>query len=177
MRMLPILLLCAVPLAAQAPADNAMDPAQCPMHAQHMAESHRADGGSAGDLDRRGDTTMGFSHDRTAHHFLLTAEGGVIQVEATDPADTASRDQIRGHLAGIATQFAAGDFSAPGKIHDRVLPGVPEMIQHKAAISWRYEETERGGRVVISTADPVAKAAVQDFLKAQIADHRTGDPS
>lgn len=173
MRTFPILLLCTLPLAAQTPADTAMDPATCPMHAQHMAEAHA---GSA-DLDRRGDATMGFSHDRTAHHFLLTAEGGVIQVEATDPADTASRDQIRGHLAGIAKQFAAGDFSAPRDIHDRVLPGVPEMIQRKAVISWRYEETERGGRVVISTADPVAKTAIQDFLKAQIADHRTGDPS
>jgi hypothetical protein len=121
-------------------------------------------------------SSLGFAHERTTHHFLLTDDGGVIQVEANDPADTASRDQIRGHLAGIAKQFAAGDFTAPRQIHDRILPGVPELIQREDAISWRYEETERGGRVVIRTADPIAKAAVQDFLKAQIADHRTGDP-
>ena len=48
---------------------------------------------------------------------------------------------------------------------------------YKDAITWRYEEIERGGRVVITTADPAAKAAVQDFLRAQIAEHRTGDPS
>jgi hypothetical protein len=167
MKTLPILLLCALPLAAQ---ETAMDPAKCPMHAQHMAQA-------SADLDRRGDAAMGFPHDRTTHHFLLTADGGVIQVEANDPADTASRDQIRGHLSGIAARFAAGDFSAPREIHDRVLPGVPEMIRRKDAISWRYEETERGGKVVITTADPAAKSAVQDFLKAQIADHRTGDPS
>jgi hypothetical protein len=173
MRTLPILLLCAVPLAAVplAAQETAMDPSTCPMHAQHMAQ------GKSAELDQRGDAAMGFAHDRTSHHFLLTADGGVIQVEANDPADTASRDQIRGHLAGIATQFAAGDFSAPRDIHDRVLPGVPEMIRRKDAIAWRYEETERGGRVVITTADPTAKPAVQDFLKAQIADHRTGDPS
>jgi hypothetical protein len=171
MKTFPILLLCALPLAAPLFAqDSAMDPAKCPLHAQHMSQAST-------DVDRRGDATMGFAHDRTTHHFLLTAAGGVIQVEANDPADTASRDQIRGHLSGIAAQFAAGDFSAPRDIHDRVLPGIPEMIRRKDAIACRYEETERGGKVVMTTADPAAKAAVQEFLKAQIADHRTGDPS
>jgi hypothetical protein len=174
--LLPILLLWTVPLAAgqtAAPDHPAMDPATCPMHAQHMAQ-HTAHGTA---VDQRGDATMGFSHERTTHHFLITEEGGVIQVEANDPADTASRDQIRQHLTAIARQFAAGDFSAPRSIHDRVLPGVPEMIQHKDAISWRYEELEHGGRVVITTSDPAARSAIHDFLKAQIADHRTGDPA
>jgi hypothetical protein len=163
---LPILFLCALPLtAAPAIAQEAEhDPATCPMHAQHMK-----------DLDERGDATMGFDHERTTHHFLITDQGGVIQVEANDPKDTESRDQIRHHLAGIAGKFAAGDFSDPAKIHDRVLPGVPEMIRLKGAITWRYEEKERGGQVVITTADPAARSAVHDFLRAQIADHRTGD--
>ena len=167
LRHLPILLLCAVPLAA-APAiaqEAGHDPANCPMHAQHMK-----------DLDQRGDATMGFDHERTTHHFLITDQGGVIQVEANDPEDAESRDQIRHHLADIAARFAAGDFSAPAKIHDRVLPGVPEMIRLKNAIRWRYEEKERGGQVVITTADPDARSAVHEFLRAQIADHRTGDP-
>jgi hypothetical protein len=163
----PILFLCALPLTtAPAIAQEAEhDHANCPMHAQHMK-----------DLDQRGDATMGFDHERTTHHFLITDQGGVIQVEANDPKDTESRDQIRHHLADIAGKFAAGDFSDPAKIHDRVLPGVPEMIRLKDAITWRYEEKERGGQVVITTADPAARSAVHDFLRAQIADHRTGDP-
>jgi hypothetical protein len=171
LRHLPILLLCAVPLAA-APAtaqEAEHDHANCPMHAQHMKDSMK-------DMDQRGDATMGFDHERTTHHFLITDQGGVIQVEANDSKDTESRDQIRHHLADIAGKFASGDFSDPAKIHDRVLPGVPEMIRRKDAITWRYEEKERGGQVVITTADPAARSAVHDFLRAQIADHRTGDP-
>jgi len=64
----------------------------------------------------------------------------------------------------------------PQAIHDRVLPGVPEMIQRKEAITWRFEEVENGGRVVIRTSDPAAVAAIHAFLEAQIGDHRTGDP-
>lgn len=162
---LPLLLLCALPLPSNAQAP-AMDPASCPMHEQHMKDQQ---------LDQRGDAHMGFGHDRTTHHFLITETGGAIQVTANDPADSESRDQVRHHLAEIAGKFAAGDFSAPKAIHDRVLPGVPEMIARKDVISWRYEEMERGGQVVITTADPTARAAVHEFLRAQIADHRTGD--
>jgi hypothetical protein len=49
-------------------------------------------------VNRRGDAVMGFSHAKTAHHFLLKPDGGVIQVEADGANDVASRDQIRRHL-------------------------------------------------------------------------------
>lgn len=162
---------------ALASAAAATDPASCPLHAQHQAQAGQTENSDhhAG-VDRRGDTVMGFSHQRTVHHFLIEPEGGTIQVEATDPADTESLQQIRTHLAEVARQFSAGDFSMPREIHDRVLPGVPEMVGRKGAISYGFEELPKGARVVIRTADPEAVAAVHSFLEAQIGDHRTGDP-
>lgn len=152
----------AVPLLAQEA------PPPCPLHAEHQKH--------AAALDQRGDATMGFEHTRTTHHFLLKEDGGVIQVEANHAGDAASVEKIRGHLAEVARAFSAGDFAMPGHIHDRVLPGVPEMTRLAKAIQYRYEDLERGGRVRITTEDPEARAAVHAFLKAQIADHRTGDP-
>ena len=145
----------------------------CPMHAQHMAAmSH--DQGTA--VEQRGDAVMGFDHARTTHHFLLATDGGAIQVEANDPKDTQSVTQIRAHLTQVAKAFATGDFEMPHKVHDRTLAGVPGMSHFKTAISYRYEETERGARVRISTADPQALKAVHEFLRDQIQDHKTGDP-
>lgn len=134
-------------------------------HAEHFAG-----------VDRRGDDVMGFSHEKTAHHFEIEPEGGTVHVVVRNPEETESLGQIRSHLAEVARQFAAGDFSMPKAIHDRVLPGVPEMIERKDAITYRYEDVENGGRVVIRTADPEALAAIHAFLQAQIGDHRTGDP-
>jgi len=149
------------------------DEVNCPMHAQHMAAAAR-DSGTA--VDQRGDAVMGFDHARTTHHFLLATDGGAIQVEANDPKDSESLAQIRAHLSQVAKEFSTGDFAMPHKVHDRTLAGVPGMSQFKAAISYRYEETDRGARVRITTADPEALKAVHEFLRDQIQDHRTGDP-
>jgi hypothetical protein len=126
-------------------------------------------------VNQRGDHVMGFSHEKTTHHFLLFADGGAIEVRANDPKDTASRDQIRMHLSHIAQMFAAGNFDAPMLIHDRVPPGVPTLRRLKADVAWRYEDLDLGGRIRITTTNKEALAAVHEFLKFQIEDHRTGD--
>jgi hypothetical protein len=162
-------LLATPDLARAARADDPM--ASCPMHVHHSPASR-----SAATLDERGDRVMGFDHARTTHHFLLEKDGGTIRVEVNDAADAQSREAIRRHLAAIAQAFAAGDFSSPGAVHDRVLPGIDEMIRLKDLIHYRFEDTERGAQVRITTSDAQALAAVHSFLRAQIGDHRTGDP-
>jgi hypothetical protein len=127
-------------------------------------------------VNQRGDEAMGFSHQKTVHHFRLYSDGGAIEVEAKESSDTASRDQIRAHLAHIARMFAAGNFDAPMLIHGCVPPGVPMLKRLKGAISYEYQETELGGRIRIITTNPRALKAVHDFLHFQITDHETGDP-
>lgn len=126
-------------------------------------------------VDARGDHVMGFDHVTTTHHFRLTPSGGAIEVTVNDAADRESRDAIRGHLGHIARKFSEGDFEAPMLIHDRVPPGVPVLKQKKGLIRWTYEEMPSGGRIRITTKDAEALTAIHDFLRFQIADHRTGD--
>ena len=146
----------------------------CPLHEQHMKERQEGkDHNSA--VNRRGDHEMGFSHLATVHHFRLYEDGGAIEVEALDAADTASRDRIREHLSYIAKVFAEGDFAKPRAIHDQTVPGTLAMARLKADISYKFENTERGGRVRISTTSGEALAAIYEFLRFQIQDHRTGD--
>lgn len=123
---------------------------------------------------KRGAEVMGFDQAATTHHFRLSPTGGVIEVTANDPADAAATGQIRTHLQHVATMFAAGNFSAPLLIHAQEPPGVPAMKRAGAAIRYRYEAIDRGGRVHLETKEHVA--AVHDFLRFQISDHRTGDP-
>ena len=129
-----------------------------------------------GSLERRGGEVMGFDQAETTHHFVLFTDGGAVDVSVKNPADTKNRDAIRSHLPHIAMMFGAGNFDAPILVHDsNDVPGTRTMAARRASIQYRYVETPAGGRVDIVTTDPESLSAVHDFLRFQIADHRTGD--
>ncbi len=126
-------------------------------------------------VNQHGDHVMGFSHEKTTHHFELHYDGGVIDVRANDVQDTESRDQIRGHFRHIAQMFAAGNFNVPMLVHSTTVPGTETMSRLKDQIHWDLEETPRGARIVITADNKTALDAVHDFLRFQIEDHKTGD--
>jgi hypothetical protein len=145
----------------------------CPMAQDH----HHGNMNHRDSVNARGDKGMGFDHLKTTHHFRLFADGGAIEVSANEANDSVSQDQIRGHLGQIARMFSEGNFSIPMFVHDQVPPGVETMKQQKAAISYRYERTESGGQLRISTSNAEALRAIHEFLRFQIQEHQTGDPS
>ena len=156
-------------LAALAAQHATMPPGMT--HEDHLAQMQKDE-----ELRRRGAAAMGFDQARTTHHFLLTADGGAIDVSVNDASDATNRDAIRSHLKEIAVAFAHGDFAKPFATHGEVPPGVKTMRRRLPAITFRYEDTVGGGRVLILTADRKVKAAVQEFLRYQIREHSTGDP-
>jgi hypothetical protein len=159
-----LILLIAIIVGASAQSSQKPEsPTECPMHAAHAQ------------LNERDEKGMSFSQTATAHHFLLTASGGVIQVEAKDAADATSRNEVRMHLGHIAKAFQSGDFDIPMFVHDTVPPGVPEMKRLQKNIQYLFEETPNGGRVVISSTNKEALAAIHRFLRFQIEEHKTGD--
>jgi len=147
-------LLCSSAMAQQA----------SPTHEDHFAG-----------VNVRGDQGMGFSHERTTHHFHLFADGGSIEVASNDPDDASSQKAIRDHLRIIAERFSRGDFSIPMFIHDTVPPGIETLKQLNMKISYVVQNTTGGAEIRITTKDTSAIRAVHDFLKFQIEDHRTGD--
>lgn len=163
-----ILFLMAISASAQQPSTD--------KHEHHKQHSGKSDHQHHSEVNRRGDEAMGFSHMKTTHHFILKSDGGVIDVAANSASDNESRDQIRGHLKEIEKLFAEGDFTKPMHTHGKLPPGADRMIKLKAEILYKYEDTERGGRVLISTVNAEALRAVHEFLRFQIEDHKTGDP-
>lgn len=126
-------------------------------------------------LAARGHRLMGFDQAKTQHRFELFLDGGGIDVRARDASDRESMAEVRMHLDHLPTMFGAGDFSTPMGVHDQVVPGTKEMAALRDRIRYRYSETPLGGRVDIIATDPVAIAAIHQFLRFQIEDHRTGD--
>jgi len=161
-------LVCVIVAVANASAQQpaSLTPATEPKCPMHDAQSQ---------MNERGEKGMGFSQSATTHHFVLKANGGVIEVGANDSADVASREEIRMHLRHVAQAFQSGDFDIPMFVHDAVPSGVPEMKRLQKEIRYTFEESSSGGRVVIYSADKDAVAAIHDFLLFQIKEHKTGD--
>lgn len=141
--------------------------------AQHdgMQHDHHSD------VMKHGAEAMGFDQATTTHHFLLRNQGGIVQVTANDPHDTATVQRIRIHLQQQQKQFKSGDFAAPEHTHGMMPPGADVMKARAPKITYRYEPMSGGGRLNINTSDPDALHAVHDFLRFQIKDHQTGDPT
>ncbi|HWC19867.1 MAG TPA: hypothetical protein VG498_22830 [Terriglobales bacterium] len=125
---------------------------------------------------QRGDEVMGFSHEKTIHHFRLSPEGGSIEAIATDASDVTSKQEIRDHLQHIARMFRDGNFNAPMLIHARTPPGVATMKKLRNQIRYQVQDLPTGARISLSSQNPKAVAAIHEFLEFQIRDHQTGDP-
>jgi hypothetical protein len=120
---------------------------------------------------------MGFNQTATTHHFILTPNGGIVQVTGNDPKNTEQIETIQMHMKHITEMFSEGNFSIPHFVHDQTPPGVPTMKELKDAIRYSAEPLSNGGRIKIETTSPEGIAAVHEFLRFQIKDHETGDPT
>jgi hypothetical protein len=76
------------------------------------------------------------------------------------------------HLHHIADAFQSGDFDIPMFVHNTEPPGVVVIKSHAKNIHYSIEETPNGGRVVIQTDDKDALAAIHQFLRFQIEEHK-----
>jgi hypothetical protein len=101
-------------------------------------------------VNARGDQAMGFSHEKTTHHFHLLTDGGSIEIQSNEPTDAASQDAIRQHLSMIAAKFSQGDFAIPMFIHATNPPGVEDMKRLKSKITYQAENTEHGAQLRIT---------------------------
>jgi hypothetical protein len=125
-------------------------------------------------LQQRGATVMGVDQYTSQHVFEPLPNGGRIVLQRKE-ADSAGEVVIREHMRTIARAFAAGDFTLPGVVHAmKDVPGTEQMRALHDDITYTPKDLPRGGEVIIATSNPMAIAAVHDFLAFQRMDHRAG---
>jgi len=130
-----------------------------------------ADPARIDEIIERGSNVMPFDLNKTLHIFNKTASGGLQQVIAKDSSDDGQIILIRKHLAGIAAQFAKGDFSGPQRIHGMDMPGVNELSAGAAQLRFSYQDLPDGGQIEYVTDEPKLIDAVHRYFDAQLSDH------
>ncbi len=124
-------------------------------------------------VQSRGRVAMGVDQYTSTHLFQPRSDGGRIELQR-DRADSAGRAQILRHLHSIAVAFDAGNFSIPGFVHAREVPGAPVMAARRNEIRYEVESLPRGGALRLISRDSLAISAIHSFLAFQRRDHRAG---
>lgn len=124
-------------------------------------------------LQDRGRNVMRVDQYTSTHRFDDLPDGGRIELQR-DSSDTSGVRIVREHLAGIARAFAAGNFRAPGLVHDQQVPGTATMAARHELIRYEFQPLAGGGEIRITTLDPQALEAVHAFLAFQRREHRSG---
>jgi hypothetical protein len=116
---------------------------------------------------------MGVNQYTSRHVFEPLSDGGRIALQR-DAADAEGTARIRRHMHEIALRFAGGDFTLPGFVHARVVPGTETMAARRAAITYAVDTLPRGAALRIRSPDSTAVRAIHEFLAFQRHDHHAG---
>jgi len=135
------------------------------------AQSDARDDSAFAALQSRGQGAMGVDQYTSAHQFEPLPDGGRIELQR-DATDSAGVATIRAHMRDIADRFSRGDFTIPGLVHAREVPGTRVMAEGKAQITYEARDLPGGAEVRIRATDAAAVDAVHEFLAFQRSDHR-----
>ena len=130
---------------------------------------------SFAEVQSRGHAAMGVDQYTSTHLFQPLPDGGRIELQR-DTADSAGRVRILEHMGEIAAAFGAGDFTLPGFVHAREVPGTAVMTARRAKIRYVVESLPRGAAVRLTTGDGSVIEAIHEFLAFQRQDHRAARP-
>jgi len=123
-------------------------------------------------VQSRGHTAMGVDQYTSTHRFEPLPDGGRITL-VRDQSDPAGVAQIRAHMTKIAAAFRRGDFTIPGFVHDRAVPGTDVMAARQSDIRYFTDTVPLGGSLRLQSTDTAVVAAIHQFLAFQRHDHRS----
>lgn len=122
-------------------------------------------------IHHMGSQVMPFSLEKTTHIFKMTESGGIQQVIADDPSDSAQIRLIQQHIQHETMLFSAGNFSDPTSLHGAEMPGVKELSAGFAQIKIEYTALPNGAQITFTAQDLHFITAIHRWFGAQLSDH------
>lgn len=119
-----------------------------------------------------GSQVMPFDLDETTHIFEMTEGGGIQQVVAKNPDDSAQIALIQQHIQHEAILFSSGNFSDPTSLHGTEMPGVKDLAAGIERVEIEYANLPNGAQISFTTQDLGLITALHRWFGAQLSDHR-----
>jgi hypothetical protein len=129
----------------------------------------------APELNSKFSKVLGTDIEKIDQHYYLVKNGGVIELAAKDPNDTATIKAIQKYLDTQKELFEKGKNDSEAEVHGKVPDGAPAIKKFRNEITFYTSKTENGGVLRMFTVNEQARQAVYEFIKFEIGEHRTGD--
>jgi hypothetical protein len=116
-------------------------------------------------------TVMPFAISKTVHIFRMTEEGGVQRVVIRDASAAAQVPLIQQHLKHEAERFQKGNYSDPGMLHGKDMPGLQELEAAGSKMRVSYAALADGAEIIFRTDDRHLLTAIHRWFGAQLSEH------
>lgn len=127
------------------------------------------------EMNTRFSRVLGVDVNKVAQHYYLVKNGGVIELSAKDANDTATIAAIRKYLDSQKDLFEKGKNDTDAEVHGKVPDGLAAIKKFRNEINFFTAKTDNGAVLRMFTVNDQARQAIHDYLKFQIAEHKTGD--
>ena len=131
---------------------------------------------TSNDVNSRFGKALGTDVEKIVQHYYLLKNGGVMEFTAKDPGDTSTISALQKYMNAQKDLFEKGKIDADAEVHSRVPDGVPALKKLRNEITFFAVKSENGAALRMFSVDNEARQAIQQFLKFQISEHKTGDP-
>jgi len=120
---------------------------------------------------------LGFDLSKTTMHFWLLKSGGAIEIVAKDANDPTTVNAIRKYLEREAKEWGKGNFDTVYALHGKDIDGVAGMKKYRDDITFDPKSIDGGGALRLFTFNDTARQAIQAYIRSEINEYHTGDPT
>ena len=126
------------------------------------------------EMNARFSKALGAGLDKVALHFYLVKNGGVIELASKDPNDTGTIEAIRKYLQSQKDLWEKGKDPVT-EVHAKAPESANLMRKLRNDITFYTAKTDTGAVLRMFSINEQARDAIQDYLKFEITEHKTGD--
>lgn len=129
------------------------------------------------EVESRFSRAMGVPVEKVTVHFYLVKNGGVVELSAKNPTDTTTAAALQKYLQNQKDLWEKGKETAVTDVHLRAPEAASTMRRLRNDITFFMAKTDSGGVLRMFSINEQARAAIQDYLRFEITEHKTGDPT
>jgi len=110
-------------------------------------------------------------------HYWLLKNGGAIEFICKAPCDSSTQASIQGYLDSLGKAFEKGSFDAEFVSGSNAPETLATLRKLREEVTFQSASSEVGYSLRMLTVNPQAREAIYDFIRYEITNRKTGDPT